>query len=96
MDPIITPIIVAVIIALIPSVIMALMHRKWQKTDNKAKVETEENKIIKEMQRSIWRLNKTVLITAKIIDDQTTKNHPELTSSLEDIATELLKESDNS
>ena len=98
MEPIILPIIIGIIIALVPSTLLAVMKRKWKKNDIEKKEEVNNTKAnteaIREMKRSIWRLNKTVLIMTKILDDQTSKYHPELASSLEDIATELLKESD--
>lgn len=98
MEPIIIPIIIGIIIAVVSGIIVAVMKRKWQKSDieKRAKINsTKENtEAIREMKRSIWRLNKTVLIMTKILDDQTSKYHPELANSLEDIATELLKESD--
>jgi len=42
------------------------------------------------LERSVWRLNKTILIFAKIIDTQTEKAH-NVESELEDIADELLR-----
>ncbi len=95
MEPIILPIIVGTIISVISGVIIAIMKRKWQKKDNKKNMVEENTKAIRDVQKSVWRLNKTVLIMAKLLDDQTARNHPELTSSLEDIASELLKESDD-
>ncbi len=41
------------------------------------------------LERSVWRLNKTILIFAKIIDTQTEKAH-DVTVELEEIASELL------
>lgn len=100
MEPIIASIITGLIISVIGGVIIAYLKRKWSKKDKiemkQTKQENEQYEAIQKMERSIWRLNKTVLIMAKIIDDQTARNHPELTSSLEDIASELLKESDKS
>lgn len=54
------------------------------------------NNELEEIRKDSWRLRKTILIIAKILDDQLDKKHPELTANLEDIATELLKQSDNS
>ena len=56
----------------------------------------ELEKSVHVLHKSIWRLNKTVLIMAKILDEQTAKEHPDLTTNLENIASELLNESDNS
>jgi len=100
MEPIFASIITGIVITVVGGIVVAFLKRKWSKCDhNKLDEEkkiTEQYQAVKSMEKSIWRLNKTVLIMAKIIDDQTTKNHPDLTSSLEDIATELLKETDNS
>lgn len=100
MEPITASVITGVVISVISGIVLGIMKRKWQKTDRKEEIklnrETEEIKQIREMQKSIWRLNKTVLIMAKIIDDQTAKVHSELSSSLEDIASELLGESSKS
>lgn len=93
-DPISTAIITGLTVALISGVILALMKRRWENKDKDEVKDTEDTKTIKNIQKSIWRLNKTVLIMAKIIDDQNVKVHSELSSSLEDIAGELLRESD--
>jgi len=95
MEPIVLPVIVGIVISSISGAIIAIMKRRWKKSDKKIDNTAENTKAIRDVQRSIWRLNKTVLIMAKIIDDQTAKIHPDLTSSLEDIASELLKESDD-
>lgn len=87
MDPISAAIIGGLAVSLVSGVIFRLIHRKLQKND--------ENAIVaKDIQKNLWRLNKTVLIMARMIDEQTAKVHSELNSSLEDIANELLKESD--
>lgn len=93
-DPISTAIITGLTVALISGIILALMKRRWENKDKTEVKDTEDTKTIKNIQKSIWRLNKTVLIMAKIIDDQNVKVHSELSSSLEDIAGELLRESD--
>lgn len=106
-DPISASIITGLVIAIVSGTILGFMRRRWEIQDIKRKAKLDElmtfderikkiEEIIIEVQKSIWRLNKTVLIMAKIIDDQTAKVHSELSSSLEDIASELLKESDNS
>lgn len=107
MDTIVSSIITGVIVSLFAGIILALLRRRWQNTDMKrVKLEKEiaerdqktknNDKELENIIKSIWRLNKTVLIMAKIIDDQTEKAHGDLNSSLEDIATELLRESDKS
>lgn len=92
-DPILVPIVVGVIISIISGGVIAFLKRRWKKAEEKDNMIKENTEAIRDMQKAIWRLNKTVLIMAKLQDDQTAKNHPELTSNLEDIAVELLKES---
>lgn len=96
MDPITSAIVAGIAVSLLSGLVLSFMKRRWHKQDLKEAKKTDSEEAIKNVQRSIWRLNKTVLIMAKIIDDQTAKVHQDLTSSLEDIATELLRESDNS
>jgi hypothetical protein len=100
MDPILPTILAGLIVTVIGGIIVSSIRSKYRNSAEKTK---EDKELIKELikmvqaqKKDIWRLNKTVLIMAKIIDDQTTKNHPELTATLEDIATELLRESDKS
>jgi H+/gluconate symporter-like permease len=100
LDPIVASIITGVVISIIGGVVIALINRKWKKRDQEkydaielAKQQAED---IDELQKDTWKLKKTLLIVAKILDDQTAKNHSELTSSLEDIANELLKQSEKS
>ena len=95
MEPIILPIIVGVVISIISGGVIAFLKRRWKNTEIKENISKENTEAIRDIQKAIWRLNKTVLIMAKLQDDQTEKNHPELTSSLEDIASELLKESND-
>lgn len=97
-DPMIASIITGVVISLIGGIVIALINRKWKKKDEEkcealelAKQQAEK---IDGLQKDVWKLKKTLLIVAKILDDQTARNHPELSSSLEDIANELLKQSD--
>jgi len=90
MDPITASVVTGITIATISGAMLAWMKRRWAKVDKKEIKNNLDHNEIKELQRSIWRLNKTVLIMAKIIDDQTVKVHTELISSLEDIANELL------
>ena len=60
---------------------------------NKRKVKQEQHDVrderLDKLERSVWRLNKTILIFAKIIDTQTEKAH-DVTVELEEIASELL------
>lgn len=97
------PITAGLTVALVSGGILALVRRRWEIADIKSKARKEERDIVESeikklkenhqtMIKSIWRLNKTIVIMAKIIDDQTAKVHSELISSLEDIAHELLRE----
>lgn len=49
---------------------------------------------IADLKKAVWRLNKTILIMAKLLDSKTRKAHPEIDSELEEIARELLSNSD--
>lgn len=89
-DPITASILGGLVVALISGIIFVFIRRKFQKNDKRDIKMEEDAVIIENMQKNIWRLNKTVLIMAKMIDDQTAKVHAELNTSLEDIATELL------
>ena len=91
LDPLTSSIVTGVLVSLFAGVVLALLRRRWQNVDRKRLVKDHA-----EIVKSIWRINKTILIMAKIIDDQTEKAHADLNSSLEDIATELLRESDKS
>ena len=99
------PITVGLIVTLGGGAVLAILRRRWEIQDIKKKAKIEEvtkfneriqklESMVSSMQKGIWRLNKVSIIQAKILDDQTEKNHPELASSLEDITAELLKESD--
>ena len=61
---------------------------------NKRKLKQEQHDVrderLDKLEHSVWRLNKTILIFAKIIDTQTEKAH-NVESELEDIADELLR-----
>jgi len=94
MEPILLPIIVGIVISSISGIILGLMNRRWKKKDSQRDMVKDNMEAIRDMRKAIWRLNKTVLIMAKLQDDQTSKNHPELISNLEDIATELLDSDD--
>ena len=92
----ITIIVSGIIIAIISGMFMAVMKRSWAKKADEDRKIVELEKSVHVLHKSIWRLNKTVLIMAKILDEQTSKEHPDLTTNLENIASELLNESDNS
>jgi len=92
----ITIIVSGIIIAIISGMFMAVMKRSWAKKADEDRKIVELEKSVHILHKSIWRLNKTVLIMAKILDEQTAKEHPDLTTNLENIASELLNESDNS
>ena len=85
-----------VIVAVVSGMMLTLIKKGWAKKDIEEKRRKELEKSVHVLHKSIWRLNKTVLIMAKILDEQTAKEHPDLTTNLENIASELLNESDNS
>jgi len=93
---VIVTIISGLTISIVSGMIIAIVKRGWTKKDIDEKKMKEIEEKINQTQRSIWRLNKTILIMAKILDEQTEKGHPELMSNLENIATELLGESNKS
>lgn len=97
MDPITIAIVTGISISVVSASVIGLLKRKWKKKDDKkAKEEAGYNEItnqIELLRKAIWRVNKTIVIMAKMLDDQTEKTHPELNPMLEEIADELLKES---
>ena len=95
-DPMTSAIIAGISVSVISGIVLGLMNRRFKNQDKKDAKKSATDEAILNLQKSIWRLNKTVLIMAKIIDDQTAKVHKDLSSSLEDIASELLKETDKS
>jgi len=50
------------------------------------------NNQMEKLTRTQWRTAKTLLILAKLIDDQTKKEHPDIAIELEEIARELLSD----
>lgn len=50
---------------------------------------------VEDLRKAVWRLNKTVLILAKMLDNISKKTHPEFQSELEEIARELLSTTDD-
>lgn len=104
-DPITITIITGLTIPTVSGIIIAWVRRRWKKRDclkikTKEKEELEAQKAKteeiwrEEIQKSIWRINKTIIILTKILDDFTMKHHPDLTSNLEDIVSEILREND--
>lgn len=97
MDPITIAIVTGISISVVSASVIGLLKRKWKKKDDKkAKEEAGYNEIKNQtelLRKAIWRVNKTIVIMAKMLDDQTEKTHPELNPMLEEIADELLKES---
>lgn len=65
----------------------------------KIKIRLDEQKKhlddVLDLRKAVWRLNKTVVIMAKILDSVSKKTHPELQTELEEIARELLSTSDD-
>jgi len=50
---------------------------------------------VADLRKAVWRLNKTVLILAKMLDSLSKKTHPEFAPELEEIARELLSTTDD-
>lgn len=95
MDPIFTGILISVSSVLISTGIITFFRWKWNtgvKKDEEIKKLCNEITILK---KAVWRLNKTILIMAKIIDAQTDELHPEIVSDLKSITEELLNDSVN-
>lgn len=61
-----------------------------QKLKHRADSKREKSDEIADMRKAIWRLQKTIIILAKILDEQVAKAHPELQTELEGIVKELL------
>ena len=62
----------------------------------KRSVSNKDHKdVVDEQSKAIWRLQKTIIILAKILDEQVARAHPELQTELEGIAKELLSNEDN-
>lgn len=101
MEPVATTIIGGLVVTIVGGAIIALLRRRWEIKDLKYKIREEEKKTFdakidklekaqEKQNKYLWRLGKTVVIICKILDDQTSKMHSELTSNLENIAQELL------
>ncbi len=100
MEPVLMTIIAGIIVTIFGGVFLQWWNKRNRTKDAEKKKELAEREAMKEeledIKKEIWKLRKTTLIIAKILDDQTNKNHPELITNLEDIATEMLKQSDKS
>ena len=50
---------------------------------------------ITRLSKRTWRIQKTLIIMAKMIDTQTNKQHPEVESDLDELVKEMLEEEKN-
>ncbi len=88
MDPILLyTVLGALISGGVASLFVWLKRRAQNKEDHHDDVEN--------LKKSVWRLNKTVIILAKLLDEKGKKAHPEISSELEEIAKELLESNGN-
>ena len=96
MDPVTVVIVTGISVSVISAIIIGFLNRRWKKKDEKKAKETKEWEEIKQqiglLRKAVWRISKTIVIMAKMMDDQTEKTHPELNPVIEEIANELLKE----
>lgn len=96
MDPVTIAIIIGISIPVFSAVIIGLLNRRWKKKDEKKAKEMADYVEIKRqiglLRKAVWRISKTIVIMAKMLDDQTEKTHPELSPIIEEITSELLKE----
>jgi len=77
-------IIIWILITGIGGGIAAYFKKKLNERDEtKAKVE-ELIKEVTKINKSIWRLSKTIIVITKLLDEQTEKAHPELAEELLD------------
>lgn len=83
---ILEPLTLTIIGAFISAGLGMLGWRIKKRNDKKAKHVDD----IQDLRKAVWRLNKTVLIMAKMLDGLTKRVHPELATELEEIARELL------
>lgn len=100
MEPAVITIVAGIIVTVVGGIFLQWWNKRIKAKEAEKKKELAEREAMKEeledIKKEIWKLRKTTLIIAKILDDQTNKNHPELITNLEDIATEMLKQSDKS
>ncbi len=94
---VIAPYLVGMVSAVISGTILVLINRKFAKNDKQKAQELTECEEFEELRKRVWRLEKALVIMAKMIDNQTEKVHSELNANLEDITNELLnsKNTDN-
>lgn len=85
-----------IFISIMSGIVIMLVKRGWAKKDKEEKMMNDILDKIDDLSKSIWKLKKTTLIMAKVLDEQTEKEHPTLNSNLEDIASELLDDSNKS
>ena len=67
--PEIVMIVSGVIVAVVSGMMLTLIKKGWAKKDIEEKRMKELEKSVHVLHKSIWRLNKTVLIMAKIFDE---------------------------
>jgi len=83
MDPILLYTIIGAMISGGVAGVFVLLKRRAQQKE-------EHHEDVENLKKAVWRLNKTVIILAKLLDEKSKKAHPELSSELEEIAKELL------
>ncbi len=83
MDPILLYTIIGAIISGGLAGMFVLLKKRSQNKE-------EHHEDVENLKKAVWRLNKTVIILAKLLDEKSKKAHPELSSELEEIAKELL------
>ena len=83
MDPILLYTIIGAMISGGVAGMFVLLKRRSQQKE-------EHHEDVENLKKAVWRLNKTVIILAKLLDEKSKKAHPELSSELEEIAKELL------
>ena len=96
MDPITVAIVTGISVSILSAIFIGFLNRRWKKKDEKKAKETADYAEIKRqivlLRKAVWRINKTIVIMAKMLDDQIEKTHPELSPMIEEITSELLKE----
>lgn len=106
MEPITTGIVVGILISVISGAIIGFINYKWrqklrsqedEQNTKKSERRDEKNELksikddIGQLRKYTWRIGKAVVIMAKILDDQSEKNHKE-SPLLEEIVNEIIKE----
>ena len=96
MDPITVALITGISVSVVSAILIGFLNRRWKKKDEKKDREDADYAEIKRqivlLRKAVWRINKTIVIMAKMLDDQIEKTHPELSPMIEEITSELLKE----